>query len=360
MRVNDSWDIYTQRVGGRNATPILNDPQAQRERPGVFARRRVDCVSRVGHRRRHLHRRRDRRVRPAAHRFGFHPAWSPDGKRIAFTTEEILDPSGRQGDSALYVVDAAGGQPRKVVEGDAAQPSWSPSGDRIVYWSNTGGQRDLFTVSANGGERVALTNDSAIDWSPVWSPDGHDVYFSSDRGGAMNLWRIPVDPATGRSTGAPEPVTMGAQASSALPSFSKDGKRLAFRSRIGSINPIEIPFDPVTLKAGEPRLLDSRTNIRVPSDVSPDGSLVAFFSIGERQEDLFVGPPGGAMRRVIDDAPRDRAPMFTRRRQVLALLFQPQRRLAGVDDRPGRQRTAADWGRHRRAPCIRSCRRAAM
>jgi Tol biopolymer transport system component len=104
---------------------------------------------------------------------------------------------------------------------------------------------------------------------------------------------------------------MGAQASSGLPSFSKDGKRLAFRSRIGSINPFEIPFDPVTLKAGEPRLLDSRMNIRVPSDVSPDGSLVAFFAIGDRQEDLFVGPPGGPMRRVIDDAPRDRSPFFT-------------------------------------------------
>jgi dipeptidyl aminopeptidase/acylaminoacyl peptidase len=104
---------------------------------------------------------------------------------------------------------------------------------------------------------------------------------------------------------------MGAQATSALPSFSKDGKRMAFRSRIGSINPFDIPFDPVTLKAGEPRLLDSRTNIRVPSGVSPDGSLVAYFAIGERQEDLFVGPPGGSTRRVIDDAPRDRAPVFT-------------------------------------------------
>ena len=80
-------------------------------------------------------------------------------------------------------------------------------------------------------QRVPLTNDSAIDWSPVWSPDGRDVYFSSDRGGAMNLWRMPVDPSTGKALGAPEPVTMGAQASSGLPSFSKDGKRLAFRSR---------------------------------------------------------------------------------------------------------------------------------
>jgi hypothetical protein len=130
----------------------------------------------------------------------------------------------------------------------------------------------------------------------------------------MNLWRIPVD-AAGRVIGAPETVTNGVQASAGLPSFSKDGSRLAFRSRVGSINPVEIPFDPVTGKAGEPRLLDTRTNIRVPSDVSPDGAQIAYFSIGDRQEDLFVGPATGAskgsMRRVTDDVARDRAPVFT-------------------------------------------------
>jgi len=67
----------------------------------------------------------------------------------------------------------------------------------------------------------------------------------------------------------------------------------------------------VTARAGTPFLLDTANNIRVPSDVSPDGKQLAYFSIGERQEDLFVGPIGGAMRRVTDDVPRDRAPVFT-------------------------------------------------
>jgi Tol biopolymer transport system component len=309
-REDGSWNIYTQRVGGRNATAILNDPQRDERAPafspdgasiafheadidgGIFiAGATGESVRRVTE-------------------FGFHPAWSPDGGRLAFTTEEIADPAGRQGEATLYVVDAAGGTPRTVVDGDAAQASWSPSGRRLLYWSNTGGQRDLFTVSADGGDRVALTNDAALDWSPVWSFDGRHAYFSSERGGAMNLWRIPVDQYTGAPLGDPEPVTMGAQAAG-LPSFSRDGARMAFRSRAESINPVDIPFDPVTLRAGEPRVLDSRTNIRVPSSVSPDGSLIAYFSIGDRQEDLFVGPPTGPMRRVIDDAPRDRAPQFT-------------------------------------------------
>jgi eukaryotic-like serine/threonine-protein kinase len=311
VRVNNSWDIYAQRVGGRNATPIVNDPQRDEGGPafspdgsqiafhesdadgGIFiAGATGESVRRLTD-------------------LGFDPAWSPDGKQIAFTTEEIFDPSGRQGESTLYVVDAAGGSPRKVIEPDAAQASWSPSGARLVYWSNTGGQRDIYTVPAAGGPRVPVTEDPAIDWSPEWSRDGRFIYFASDRGGAMNLWRIAVDQSTGLPQGPPEAVTAGVQASAGLPSFSKDGTRLAFRSRVGSINPVAIPFDPTTNRAGAPYLLDTRNNIRLPSDVSPDGKLIAYFSIGERQEDIFIGPANGSMRRVTDDAPRDRAPMFT-------------------------------------------------
>ncbi len=311
MHVDRSWDIYTQRVGGHNPTAILHDPDRDERAPafspdgafiafhdsagagGIFiAGATGESVRRLTD-------------------FGFDPAWSPDGRSIAFGGEEVDKPSSRKGDSTIYVVDVNGGTARKVVDGDAVQPSWSPSGDRLVYWSNTGGQRDIFTVAAAGGPRVAVTDDAAIDWSPVWSPDGKFVYFSSDRGGDMNLWRVSVDPSTGRPAGSPESVTVGVQATAALPSFSKDGKRLAFRSRVASTNPVGIPFDPTTLRAGTPFLLDTRNNIRVPSDVSPDNKQLAYFSIGERQEDLFVGPVDGPMRRVTDDAPRDRAPMFT-------------------------------------------------
>jgi eukaryotic-like serine/threonine-protein kinase len=310
-RVNGNWDIYSQRVGGRNATPIVNDPQRNEggaafspdgslitfhesdDVGGVFvAGATGESVRRITD-------------------IGFDPAWSPDGKQIAFGTEEIVDPASRLGDSTLYIVDAAGGALRKVVDGDGVQPSWSPSGQRIVYWSNTGGQRDIYTVAADGGPRVAVTQDAALDWSPIWSPDGRFIYYSSDRGGAMNLWRIAVDPSSGRPQGAPEPVTAGVQASAGLPRFSRDGARLVFRSRVASVNPVGIPFDPTTVRAGVPFLLDTRNNVRIPSGVSADGKQIAFYSIGDQQEDVFVGPTDGPMRRVTDDEARDRAPVFT-------------------------------------------------
>ena len=311
VRVKDSWDIYSQRVGGRNATPLVDDPQRDEGAPafspdgsliafhvssgngGIFvAGATGESVRRLTD-------------------VGFDPAWSGDGKQIAFATEEVHDPSSRLGDSSLYVIDTGGGTPRKVSDADAVQPSWSPSGERLVYWSNIGGQRDIFTVAAAGGTPVAVTADAAIDWSPVWSPDGRFIYFSSDRGGAMNLWRIAVDPSSGRARGTAEPVTAGVGASAGLPRFSRDGLRLAFRSRVASINPVGIPFDPATMRAGVPFTLDTRNNIRIPSDMSKDGKQIAYYSIGERQEDIFVGPPEGPIRRVTDDPPRDRAPVFT-------------------------------------------------
>jgi serine/threonine protein kinase len=311
VRVNGSWDIHSQRVGGRNPTPIVNDPQRD-ERGGAFSpdgsliafheSDELGGIFVAGATGESV-----RRVTDA----GFDPAWSPDGKQIAYATEEIVDPSTRLGDSALYVVDAAGGSPRKVVDGDAAQPTWSPSGQTIAYWSNVGGQRDIYAVAAAGGARVAVTQDSAIDWSPAWSPDGRFLYFASDRGGSMNLWRIAVDQATGQPLREPEPVTTGVQASAALPRLSKDGSRLSFRSRVTAINPVAIPFDPTTLRAGVPVLLDTQNNIRIPSDVSPDGKQLAFYSLGDQQEDIFIGSTEGVMRRLTDDVPRDRAPLFT-------------------------------------------------
>jgi Tol biopolymer transport system component len=318
MDVNGSWDIYAQRVGGRNATPIVNDPKRNEGAPayspdgtliafhesdedgGIFiAGATGESVRRLTD-------------------VGFDPAWSHDGKKIAYSTEEVRDPSSRQTVSSMYVVDVAGGAPKKIVDDDAIQPSWSPSDNRIVYWSNTGGQRDIFTVAATGGTRVALTNDPALDWSPTWSPDGAAVYFSSDRGGAMNLWHIAIDQSTGQPQGAPLPVTTGVQASASLPRLSKDGSRLVFRSRVASVNPVAIPFDPATNRAGLPLSLDTSNNIRIPSDVSPDGTDIAYFSIGERQEDIFIGgAEGKGVRHVTDDSPRDRSPVFTHDGQSL-------------------------------------------
>jgi hypothetical protein len=251
MRKNGRSGLYSQRFGGRNATPIVVDPDRDYGGPAFSPDgSSIAFHASGGHEGGIL-------VAGATgetvHRLtdsGFDTSWSPDGKQIAYATEEALDPESRLSISSLWIVDAGGGTPHRISNSDGMQPVFSPSGKRIVFWANINGQRDLYTMPAGGGAPVALTSDPALDWSPIWSPDGRYVYFSSDRGGAMNLWRIAVDESSGAAKGQPEPVTNGVQASASLPRFSKTGSRLVFRSRVKAINPVAIPFDPATVKAG--------------------------------------------------------------------------------------------------------------
>ena len=117
VRVNGSWDVYSQRVGGRNATPIVNDPQRDEGGPAfsldgsLIAFHESDDVGGI-----FVAGATGESVRRVTD-IGFHPAWSPDGTQIAFASEEIVDPASRTGDSTLYVVPAAGGTPRKLVDG---------------------------------------------------------------------------------------------------------------------------------------------------------------------------------------------------------------------------------------------------
>jgi Tol biopolymer transport system component len=310
-RAGGSWDIYAQRVGGRNRTLVVGEPERQELGPAfspdgqqiAFFEGDADgglfVAGSTGES--------ARRVSD----FGFHPAWSHDGARLAFTTEEIVNPYSRQGPSALWVLDLAGGAPRKLEVDDAAQPSWSPSGRRLVFWSNVGGQRDLFTIPADGGPVTPLLVDAHVDWAPVWSPVGGYVVFASDRGGSMNLWRIGVDEETGRADGEPEPVTSGVQASFELPSLSRDASRIAFKARTTSVNPVMVPFDPASLAAGPPTVLDSSNTRLTPSDVSSDGQSLLLFNQSDRQEDIFLTPVDKfSPRRLTDDAARDRTPVW--------------------------------------------------
>jgi Tol biopolymer transport system component len=111
---------------------------------------------------------------------------------------------------------------------------------------------------------------------------------------------------------APESVAVGVDVSMDLPHLSADGTSLVFRSMISAVNPAAIAFDPVTERAGSVTLLQHRTGILVPNDISSDGQWLVLANLRERQEDLFVMKTDGTeLSRVTDDATRDRAPRFS-------------------------------------------------
>src|SRR5262245_13395628 len=139
--------------------------------------------------------------------FGFNPAWSPDGKEVLFATEGIDNPRIRRHSSQIYRVNLATGRLQRVHQGDAVQPSWSPHGLRIAYWAASlpSGQRVIWTIPVAGGKATPVTEGESVDWNPIWSPDGRHLYFASDRSGVTNLWRVPIDERSGQVLGKPEP-----------------------------------------------------------------------------------------------------------------------------------------------------------
>lgn len=313
-KIDGDWDLYLLRIGGRN--PILltaesdaDDTQpafspdgqtiafrSERDQGGIF------LMGATGESVRRLTTE------------GFNPAWSPDGRRIVYDTEGPLDPYGRISVSALWVVDVDSKEKTRIYEGDAVAPRWSPDGRRIAFWGMAdprGSNRDIGTIPSQGGEPVWLTRSEALDWSPVWSADGRYIYFASDRGGSMNLWRIAVDPSSGKGRGRPEAVTAPARWVGHL-SLSARGDRILFSSVQVHASVERIEFDaPTRTAVGKARPVTGETQLVGEMDVSPAGDRIVYRTY-LAPEDLFVvGSDGGGFVRLTNDSYRDRAPRWS-------------------------------------------------
>ena len=117
------------------------------------------------------------------------PAWTPDGKTIAFTS--LRDGSGAH----IYSVDVATRQIRPLVlMGDfSSGPVYSPDGLKFTYSSSLNDNTDVYVSQADGSAGRRLTDSRAIDVSATWSPDGRRVAFISDRAGTPQVYTMLAD-----------------------------------------------------------------------------------------------------------------------------------------------------------------------
>ena len=251
-------------------------------------------------------------------RRGFKPTWSPDGREIAFTSENAdLDPQNTLGLSSLWVVDVASGEERQLGSVDAVLPSWSPHGHRIAYTTRgaiAGSTRlDIGTVDRSGANPVAVTTDGSLNWNPVWAPDGQHLYFVSGRGGPVNLWRVSIDEASGKTAGPPEAVITPSPFAAHI-AISADGTRIAYSSILRSRNIQKLPIDPATGdRRGEPTWVTTGSRLWANPDPSPDGKWVVFYSSVQPEGHLYVARTDGTgLRQLTSEAePIDRMPRWS-------------------------------------------------
>jgi TolB protein len=144
------------------------------------------------------------------------PAWSPDGRRIAYVSFE-----GNR--SSIFVQTLRTGNRVQVSNqpGINGAPSFSPDGSRLVLTlGGADGNLDIHVMNVSGGDTTRLTTNRAIDTEGTWTPDGRQIYFTSDRGGGPQIYRVPT------RGGTPERVTFEGSYN-ARPRLSPDGTKLA-------------------------------------------------------------------------------------------------------------------------------------
>ena len=130
--------------------------------------------------------------------FDTSPSWSPDGKRIAFSSRRDGHFIGEFGLSyEIYVMDADGGNEQRLTENRKtdSSPSWSPDGKWIAFTSDRKGDDvnfEIYVMDANGENTRRLTNNRVYDAFPSWSPDGERIVFVSNPDGKHENYEIYV------------------------------------------------------------------------------------------------------------------------------------------------------------------------
>jgi len=160
----------------------------------------------------------------------YEPAWSPDGTRIAFTSEKqyiatiwAMDADGSNQTkltygythssawspdstkiffigsggayAGIYVIDSDGNNQRSLLDiADGYKYlACSPDGTKIAFASLSSGNADIWVMDADGSNQINITNSASDDYSPSWSSDGTKIAFESEQQGNADIWVMDAD-----------------------------------------------------------------------------------------------------------------------------------------------------------------------
>ena len=192
------------------------------------------------------------------------PAWSPDGRKLAFVSR-------RDGNSEIYVINADGSAQENLTRQPAndSHPSWSPDGQKIAFVSRRDDNSEIYVMNADGSGLRNVTRTRSNDLDPAWSPDGRAIAFvqkiqtkcaPSPRDSPCNNYETYLSVVNGDGSGLRRLTTHPVHLFN--PSWSADGKTIRYgRSlvRADGTGQTELP-----------------RNVPLAGAWSPDGQRIAF------------------------------------------------------------------------------------
>jgi serine/threonine-protein kinase len=281
-------------------------------------------------------------------------AWSPDGRRLAYTQrlEGVLTVAVEGGASTLL---------RREV--DTHSPSWSPDGARLAYVSGNptfvfGGfvlgniaPSAIRVLPVEGGEPVTVAPPTSLNGSPVWTPDGRNLLFVSNRDGSRDVYQLPLD-GQGRPRGVPIRLTTGLNAHTIALSPADGQLAYAVLQVSANVWAVDLPAAG-SVSSAAARPVTTGNQAIEGMDVTRDGRWLAFDSDLQGNQDIYrMALLDGAPERLTTDPSDDFSPAWSAdgRRIAFHSFRTGNRDVFVLDVDGGPAERATDWPSHERGP----------
>ena len=227
------------------------------------------------------------------------PAWSPDGRKLAYVSFE-------RGNSSIYIQDISTGA-REVVsanKGINGAPAFSPDGSKLALTLSNGINPDIYVLDLGSRHLTQIVKNFAIDTEPTWAPDGQSIFFTSDRGGQPQIYQ------TSASGGDATRITFNGDANLRA-AVSYDGKKIAVTQGNGNVYHIAV----LDRSSGTSTVISPGNFDQSPS-FAPNASMILYAATEGPRDVLYAVSADGRVRQRLVLADGDvRSPAWSPFRQ---------------------------------------------